>query len=803
MAKEVEYIELVTVISGAEKIKEVDKEIDKLGKTSSSSSPKVKETGEKVKKTGDEARKATPKVKDWGDEAKKAGQKASGSSGGYDNLIGKIKKVAGAAAIGMGLKKATSIFVNFDDEMRKVQAATGATGSSMDLLRFQAQDLGKSTRYSASESASAQFEFSKAGFGVNEILAATPGILNTATAAGIGLAEATEITSGALRMFKLGAGESNRVGDVLAKTATSTSTDVRGLGESLKYAGKDAHDFKMSLEQTSAVLGKLGNEMLKDSSAGTGLQAVFAAFKNGSKAKILVDAGINLTQDGEYRNFLDIVKDLKKKTSTMTEVESKMLIDKTFGEQGSKVINRLLDQPTEEIEKLIKDLENSAGYATEMAAVMDGGLGGAFKNLTSAVEGASISFIANLEPSIMAIVNAATGAVRTIGDFFDWLNSGSYAADALSFAIIALTGGLIAYKGVLIATALWTQGLAAATAIKQGIMIATNTTLGLLKAGYFIFSGILGIVTGQTTLAAGATMILNGAMALLSLPVTAVAAVIIGAGAGLYFLYQKSERFRKAIDPLIKALKSLWEWVKKFSLVSKAIEGAKELGSKVKNFFTKGSTKKSAKEQQEEIKKLVAAAGKENENNPTEGGTGEGKNTDYLLTSGGKGSVKHNGYYLKGTNRGNSGAVKSINNAVTGAKTTGSKNGTTYTKPEATYEDKVLNVLHQIKNAIGKTKVSIINNLNNTPIIPGKNENNFLYSQNSNNLYKTDVYKDPTVRETFETRILEALKIIGDEIKKLIPGNKIEIIIPPEVQGEELIIKMIEDLKIALINSQK
>ncbi|MCD7980596.1 MAG: hypothetical protein LUF31_08470, partial [Fusobacterium sp.] len=140
MAKEVEYIELVTVISGAEKIKDVDKEIDKLGKTSSSSSPKVKETGEKVKKTGDEARKATPKVKDWGNETEKAGQKASGSSGGYNDLIGKIKKVAGAAAIGMGLKKATSTFVNFDDGMRKVQAATGATGNSMDLLRFQAQD---------------------------------------------------------------------------------------------------------------------------------------------------------------------------------------------------------------------------------------------------------------------------------------------------------------------------------------------------------------------------------------------------------------------------------------------------------------------------------------------------------------------------------------------------------------------------------------------------------------------------------------------------------------------------------------
>lgn len=721
MAKEVEYIELVTVISGAEKIKAVDKEIDKLGKTSSSSSPKVKETGEKVKKTGDETRKATPKVQKFGDEAKKAGKKANGSRGGYDNLIGKIKKVAGAAAIGMGLKKATSTFVSFDDEMRKVQSATGATGSSMDLLRFQAQSLGKSTRYSASESASAQFEFSKAGFGVNEILAATPGILNTATAAGIGLAEATEITSGALRMFKLGAGESNKVGDVLAKTANSTSTDVRGLGETLKYAGKDAHDFKMSLEQTSAVLGKLGNEMLKDSSAGTGLQAVFAAFKNERKAKILVDAGINLTQDGEYRNFLDILKDLKKKTSTMTEVETKMLIDKTFGEQGSKVINRLLDQPTEEIEKLIKDLENSAGYAEKVAAIRDGGLGGAFKNLTSAVEGASISFIANLEPSIMAIVNAATGAVRTIGDFFDWLNSGSYAATALSFAIIALTGGLIAYKAVMIATAAWSTIVAAGT----GILAAAKMALGTA----YLYA----------TLTGGGFAGILGAINILLLPVTGtvglVVAAVVGLGLGFIYLYKKSERFRNAIKPLIDALKSLWEWVKKFSLVSKAIEGTKELGSKVKNFFTKGSTKKSAKEQQEEINKLVAAtSGKQGKDDPVRG-TGTGENTDYLLTAGGsgKGSVKHNGYYLKGS--------KNVYNNSSGGSGSGGNiyNNTSQTTPEKTFQEKIIELMRGILNQISKIKT----------------------------------------------------------------GNQIEIVIPPELQGDELIIKMVEDLKIALINSQK
>ena len=66
-------------------------------------------------------------------------------------------------------------------------------------------------------------------------------------------------------MFNLNASESQRVGDVLAMTANSSTTDIRGLGESLKYAGLGANSFKMSLEETSAVLGVLGNRKIDSS----------------------------------------------------------------------------------------------------------------------------------------------------------------------------------------------------------------------------------------------------------------------------------------------------------------------------------------------------------------------------------------------------------------------------------------------------------------------------------------------------------------------------------------------------------
>ena len=259
-----EYIEILTSVNGEEQVENLGNKIDTLG-----------------------------------DKAKNAGKD-------LDNLKNIATKYLSIAAIGIGVKKATDIFVAFDDEIRKVQATSGATAEQMNNLRDQAKELGRTTRWSASEAAEAQFEFAKAGFQANEIYNATPGILNTATAGQLSLAEATEITAGTLRMFNLNASESQRVGDVLAQTANASTTDIRGLGESLKYAGLGAHGFKMSLEETAAVLGVLGNRKIDSSMAGTGLRAVFSTLKDKNKAKILIEAGVQLTENGEYRNFLKI-----------------------------------------------------------------------------------------------------------------------------------------------------------------------------------------------------------------------------------------------------------------------------------------------------------------------------------------------------------------------------------------------------------------------------------------------------------------------------------------------------------------
>lgn len=671
MAREVDYIEIVAQASGQQELQKVGGIVDELMKRAKNAGVSVDDLAEKMKKLGKKAENTQP----------------------YNAFIGKMKQIAGITAVGMGIKKSISMFTAFDDVARRVQGTTGANAETMELLRYQAKELGRTTSWSASEAAEAQFEFAKAGFSNNEILAATPGILDTATAAQMGLAEATEITAGALRMFGLDASKSTQVGDMLTKTASSTTTDVRDLAESLKYSGNGAKQFGLSLEQTLGILGQLGNLSLKGSQAGTALQAVFSTLQNSKKQEMLMNIGVQLTEDGSYRNILDIIEDIKDKTKGMEKAQRESFISQVFQEQGSQAMNRLLATPKEELDKLINEVKNSSGFSQELANTLNAGLGGSFRNLTSATEGLAIAFGEYLEPTVITLIDGVTQLVTAGTGAIEWLNSGSYLADTLTFAIFGLTSGYMAYKGVLIATTLWEKALATASAIKTGAIWASNAAMGVANF-------VTALLTGNMTLATIGTWGLNTALAVLASPVALIVGAIVGLGVGFAVLYKRSERFRNAVNPLINILKELWGWIQKFNFVEGIIDFGKNVYNKAKDFVTAGTQGKTNEETEKEIQDRVNQV-KNNPNqasNEVSAGTGQGVNTDYLLSGSGTGNgkIKHNGYYLKGTkNSGTNGSV--YNNS---SSSSNSNNVYTSAPVEKTIEEKMLDTLLAIKNLL-------------------------------------------------------------------------------------------------------
>lgn len=675
MASEIDYIEIVARANGQENLRQVGGIIDELMRRAQEAGVGVDDLTEQLRNLNSEA----------------------GQTSNYDNVIARFKQIASIAAVGMGVKKSINIFTAFDDVARRVQGTTGASAETMELLRFQAKELGRTTSWSASEAAEAQFEFAKAGFNTNEIIAATGGILDTATAAQMGLAEATELTAGALRMFGLDASKSTQVGDMLTKTASSTTTDVRDLAEALKYSGNGAKQFGLNLQQTLGILGKLGDKMLKGSEAGTGLQAVFASLLNSSKSKMLTTIGVQLTEDGSYRNILDIIDDIREKTAGMAEAEKASFIQNVFGDQGSRVMNNILSMQKDEIRNLIGEIENSSGFSKDLATTLNAGLGGAFRNLASATEGLAIAFGEYLAPTVITLINGVTQLVTAGTGFIEWLNSGSYLANTMTFAITALTAGYMAYKGVLFATTLQEKALAVANGIKTGVIWASNAAMGVANF-------VTALLTGNMTLATIGTWGLNTALAVLASPVALIVGAIVGLGVGFAVLYKRSEKFRNAVNPLINVLKKLWEWIQKFSFVGIMINGVKEgiswladkLGFDLEATVNAGATGETNQEKKDKIQDIEKQVASGSGTSTPEISTGQGVNTDYLLSGSGKNKIKHNGYYLKGTkNIGTNGSVYNNNSS-----SSNSNNVYTSAPVEKTIEEKMLDTLLAIKNLL-------------------------------------------------------------------------------------------------------
>ena len=85
---------------------------------------------------------------------------------------------AGAAGLGYVIKSAA----DFQSEMSRVGALSGATDKDLRTLTDSAKELGAKTKYSASEAAQGMQYLAMAGYKTNDIISAMPGLLDMAAA---------------------------------------------------------------------------------------------------------------------------------------------------------------------------------------------------------------------------------------------------------------------------------------------------------------------------------------------------------------------------------------------------------------------------------------------------------------------------------------------------------------------------------------------------------------------------------------------------------------------------------------------
>ena len=347
---------------------------------------------------------------------------------------------AGAAVAAVAAKK----FIEFDDAMRATKATTGEMGQAFEAMTIRAKELGASTSFTAVEVAQLMTVLGRAGFDSSSIVDMTGSILSLAKATGTDATQAAGIMGATIRQFNLGAEDATHVADVLTHTANSTFNTVEQLGEAMKFAGPAAQDLGVSLEDTAAAVGMLGNIGIQGTMAGTAIRRL--AVKTGAEAKKMEEAfGFAFTNAaGEARPLLDNLEDLGKSLERMTGPERMAALSDAFGLLGVTGASAL-GKSAKGAKKLAAELKTLRGTAKKAADLMDAGLGGATERAMSAFEGLKIEIGQRLEPSLKMLAEAAAAVLGFLIQYSDVLVP-------IATGIVAVSAAIIAYVAV---TKIW------------------------------------------------------------------------------------------------------------------------------------------------------------------------------------------------------------------------------------------------------------------------------------------------------------------------------------------------------------
>jgi TP901 family phage tail tape measure protein len=357
-----------------------------------------------------------------------------------------VAALFGVLAAARAVSGAVRSITNFQETMATVGAVAIRTTSSLETQEKQmqsltdtAKNLGATTRFTATQAAEGLLFLSRAGFTVEESIAALPSTLDLATAGVLGLGEAADIASNVLRQFSLAATETERVVDALVVTSNRSNTNVQQLAEALKLVGPIAGSTGRSVEEMTAAIGALGNAGIQASLAGTGLRGIFASLlgPTGIAEKAILDLGLSL-------------EEVNPATNDLADVFERFASKGLTAETALRIFSRrqvaaalVLRDSTKEMRDLTEAQEESAGAARAQAKAMDDNLGGSFRALRSAVEALSLSIgDAGFAGSLRFIVDLSTDVIRQLAGVQSEIKTNVLLVNLLASSIEGLTAAV-------------------------------------------------------------------------------------------------------------------------------------------------------------------------------------------------------------------------------------------------------------------------------------------------------------------------------------------------------------------------
>ena len=390
------------------------------GKTVKSGLENVKKDTQSAKKKMDELNKAKEAVgKSVKDPLKNVAKGADNAMKRVKGLLNKVRDgalyKAGSFITQAGME-ALQEYGQTDYELRGASAKTGGYGTDLKEYRKLAKQVGGATKFNNLDVAQAINAGATLGIKKDEMKEIIPAASNLAQAFNSDITPALEMVKMHMNSYQLSAKEAKKVTDMIAVTSKNTAADLPRLAEGFKYVGASGKALGVPLETVYAMLGKMNDNGLTGSTAGTGLNQMFESLKDFKKRGKLEDLIGKVTDEkGNLQDMVSIIERLKGVTDKMGNADKAGVLKAIFGVQGGRAANTLLNGSIEDLKKLQNEIKNSSGAAEKLSKFMMQGSAGAVETLMGTMSSTFAAVFDSLEPLLVPVAGLFMGIAEAIG----------------------------------------------------------------------------------------------------------------------------------------------------------------------------------------------------------------------------------------------------------------------------------------------------------------------------------------------------------------------------------------------------
>lgn len=373
----------------------------------------------------------------------------------YDSKLDKAKSAG--ASLGSGLASAAKIGLSavgaatgatvafgassvkagaeFDKSMSQVAATMGKTVDEIGELRDFAQDMGRTTAFSATQAADALNYMALAGYDADTSMAMLPNVLNLAAAGDMDLARASDMVTDTQTAFGISLERTSQMVDEMAKAASTGNTSVEQLGDAFLTVGGLAAELNGGfvtlddgtvqavdgVQELEIALTAMANAGVKGSEAGTHMRNMLLKLSSPSAegTKALEAMGVAVFDaEGNMRSLSDVFGDLSGALGEMTQEQKIQTISDLFNTRDLASAEALLNAVGEDWDSIGASILDAEGAASKMADTQLDNLAGDVTLFQSALEGAKIAISDGLTPVLRQFVQFGTSGLSKITDAF-------------------------------------------------------------------------------------------------------------------------------------------------------------------------------------------------------------------------------------------------------------------------------------------------------------------------------------------------------------------------------------------------